>query len=36
LIDRVMSAQEIIDTTVEQFFAISARMAALAQARSFG
>jgi len=36
LIDRVMSAQDIIDTTIEQFFAISARMAGLAQARSFG
>ena len=36
LIDGVLTAQQIIDTTVDQFFEISARMAKLAQARSFG
>lgn len=35
LIDRVKTAQEIIDDTVAEFFAITARLGALAQARSF-
>lgn len=36
LIDSVKTAQEIIDETVAEFFAITARLGALAQARSFG
>ena len=36
LIDAVKSAQQIIDDTVTEFFAITARLGALAQARSFG
>ena len=36
LIDAVKSAQQIIDDTVAEFFAISARLGALAQGRSFG
>lgn len=36
LIDSVKSAQQIIDDTVAEFFAITARLGALAQARSFG
>lgn len=36
LIDSVKTAQQIIDDTVAEFFAISARMGAMAQARSFG
>lgn len=35
LIDSVKSAQQIIDDTVAEFFAITARLGALAQARSF-
>ncbi|WP_210543883.1 nitronate monooxygenase family protein [Rhodoferax sp. PAMC 29310] len=36
LIDSVKTAKEIIDETVAEFFAITARLGALAQARSFG
>jgi len=36
LIDAVKSAKEIIDETVAEFFAITARLGGLAQARSFG
>ena len=36
LIDSVKSAREIIDDTVVEFFEITARLGALAQARSFG
>jgi len=36
LIDSIKSAQQIIDDTVSEFFAISARLGALAQGRSFG
>ncbi len=36
LIDSVKSAQQIIDDTVTGFFAITARLGALAQTRSFG
>jgi enoyl-[acyl-carrier protein] reductase II len=36
LIDRVKTAQQIIDDTVAEFFAISARLGALGAARSFG
>lgn len=36
LIDAVKSAQEIIDGTVAEFFAITARLGALAQSRTFG
>jgi enoyl-[acyl-carrier protein] reductase II len=36
LIDAVKSAQQIIDDTVAEFFAITARLGALAQAKSFG
>ena len=36
LIDAVKSAQDIIDQTVAEFFAISARLGALAHNRSFG
>jgi enoyl-[acyl-carrier protein] reductase II len=36
LIDAVKSAQQIIDETVAEFFAITARLGALAQAHSFG
>lgn len=36
LIDAVKTAQEIIDDTVAEFFAITARLGSLAQARSFG
>lgn len=36
LIDAVKSAQQIIDETVAEFFAITARLGGLAQARSFG
>jgi enoyl-[acyl-carrier protein] reductase II len=36
LIDSVKSAQQIIDDTVAEFFAITARLGGLAQARSFG
>lgn len=36
LIDSVKTAQQIIDDTVAEFFAISARMGAMAQAHSFG
>ena len=36
LIDSIKSAQQIIDDTVAEFFAISARLGALAQGRSFG
>jgi enoyl-[acyl-carrier protein] reductase II len=36
LIDAVKTAQQIIDDTVAEFFAITARLGALAQARSFG
>jgi enoyl-[acyl-carrier protein] reductase II len=36
LIDGIKTAQQIIDDTVAQFFEITARMAAMAQARSFG
>ncbi|MFZ4480137.1 MAG: NAD(P)H-dependent flavin oxidoreductase [Rhodoferax sp.] len=36
LIDSIKSAQQIIDDTVAEFFAISARLGALGQARSFG
>ena len=35
LVDSVKSAQAIIDDTVAEFFAITARLGALAQARSF-
>ena len=36
LIDSIKTARQIIDETVAEFFAISARMGALAQSRSFG
>ena len=36
LIDTIKTAQQIIDDTVAEFFAISQRMGALAAARSFG
>lgn len=36
LIDAVKSAQQIIDDTVAEFFAITARLGSLAQAKSFG
>ena len=36
LIDSIKTAQQIIDETVAQFFEITGRMAAMAQARSFG
>jgi enoyl-[acyl-carrier protein] reductase II len=36
LIDAVKSAQQIIDDTVAEFFTITARLGALAQAKSFG
>ena len=36
LITEIKSAQQIIDQTVAEFFAISARLGALAQTRSFG
>lgn len=36
LIDSVKSAQQIIDDTVAEFFEITARLGALAAARSFG
>ena len=36
LITEIKSAQQIIDQTVAEFFAITARLGALAQARSFG
>lgn len=36
LIDSVKTAKEIIDETVAEFFAITARLGALAQARAFG
>lgn len=36
LIDSVKTAQQIIDDTVAEFFAISARMGAMAQTHSFG
>ena len=36
LIDAVKTAQEIIDDTVAEFFAITERLGSLAQARSFG
>ena len=36
LIDAVRSAQDIIEQTVAEFFTITARLGALAQARSFG
>jgi len=36
LIDSIKSAQQIIDDTVAEFFAISARLGALAQGRAFG
>jgi enoyl-[acyl-carrier protein] reductase II len=36
LIDSVKSAQQIIDDTVAEFFAIMARLGALAQSQSFG
>ena len=36
LIDSVKSAQQIIDDTVAEFFAITARLGSLAQERSFG
>jgi enoyl-[acyl-carrier protein] reductase II len=36
LIDRVKTAQEIIDDTVAEFFAITARLGGLAAQRSFG
>ncbi|MBX3622662.1 MAG: nitronate monooxygenase [Rhizobacter sp.] len=36
LIDAVKTAQQIIDDTVAEFFAITARLGSLAQARSFG
>lgn len=36
LIDSIKSAQQIIDDTVAEFFAITARLGAMAQQRSFG
>ncbi|MNL88159.1 hypothetical protein D3C87_2177030 [compost metagenome] len=36
LIDGVKTAQEIIDDTVEEFFAITARLGAMGVARAFG
>jgi enoyl-[acyl-carrier protein] reductase II len=36
LIDSIKTAQQIIDETVAEFFAISQRMGAMAAARSFG
>jgi enoyl-[acyl-carrier protein] reductase II len=36
LIDAVKTAQQIIDDTVAEFFAITQRLGALAAARSFG
>jgi enoyl-[acyl-carrier protein] reductase II len=36
LIDEIKSAQQIIDDTVAEFFAITARLGHLAQSRSFG
>ncbi len=36
LIDSVKAAQQIIEETIAEFFAITARLGALAQARSFG
>jgi enoyl-[acyl-carrier protein] reductase II len=36
LIDRVLTAQEIIETTMAQFFDITARLGGLAASRSFG
>lgn len=36
LIDSIKSAQQIIDDTVAEFFAITARLGAMAQPRSFG
>jgi enoyl-[acyl-carrier protein] reductase II len=36
LIDSVKTAKQIIDDTVAEFFAITARLGALAQAKSFG
>jgi enoyl-[acyl-carrier protein] reductase II len=36
LIDSVKSANQIIDDTVAEFFAITERLAALASARNFG
>ena len=36
LIDSIKTAQQIIEETVAEFFAISQRMGALAAARSFG
>jgi enoyl-[acyl-carrier protein] reductase II len=36
LIDGIKSAQQIIDDTVAEFFAITARLGELAQSRSFG
>ena len=36
LIDRVMTAQEIVDQTVTEFFAIAGRMGGLATGRQFG
>jgi enoyl-[acyl-carrier protein] reductase II len=36
LIDSVKSAQQIIDETVAEFFAITNRLGALAQHRNFG
>ncbi|MDD5335463.1 MAG: nitronate monooxygenase [Rhodoferax sp.] len=36
LIDSIKSAQQIIDDTVAEFFAITARLGAMAQLRSFG
>jgi enoyl-[acyl-carrier protein] reductase II len=36
LIDRVMTAQEIVEQTVAEFFAIAGRMGGLAAGRQFG
>jgi enoyl-[acyl-carrier protein] reductase II len=36
LIDEIKSAQEIIEQTVAEFFAITQRLGALASARAFG
>jgi enoyl-[acyl-carrier protein] reductase II len=36
LIDEVKSAQQIIDDTVTEFFAITTRLGRLAESRSFG
>ena len=36
LIDEIKSAQQIIDDTVAEFFAITTRLGRLAESRSFG